>query len=52
MKFVTQIEYDDTTDEYILPIPEELADSLGWDVGDTLQWEYNDDSILLRKADV
>ena len=30
MKYVSQIEYDDLSDEYILPIPEELLDSLGW----------------------
>lgn len=51
MRFVVTIEYDEETDNYILPIPDELADSLGWGIGDILQWEYNDDSILLKKLD-
>lgn len=51
MKHISQIEYDDLSDEYILPIPEELLDSLGWVEGDTLRWEYNDDdTILLSKT--
>lgn len=51
MKHITRIEYDDLSDEYILPIPEELLDSLGWVEGDTLRWEYNDDdTILLSKT--
>ena len=46
MKHISQIEYDDLSDEYILPIPEELLDSLGWAEGDTLKWEYTDDDTI------
>jgi len=46
MKYISQIEYDDLSDEYILPIPEELLDSLGWVEGDTLKWEYTDDDTI------
>jgi len=52
MKYTSHIEYDENNDDLILPIPDEILDSLGWDIGDVLQWEYNDDSILLKKADV
>lgn len=52
MKFVSEIQYIEETDELFLPIPDEILDSLGWSMGDELQWEYNDDSILLKKADV
>ena len=52
MKCTSHIEYDAETDEMMLPIPDEILDSLGWGIGDVLQWEYNDDSIILRKADV
>lgn len=51
MKYTSHIEYDDNNDELMLPIPDEILDSLGWDIGDVLQWEYNDDSIILRKLD-
>ncbi len=52
MKLMTEVQYDESSDELILPIPDEILDSLGWDIGDVLQWEYNDDSILLKRADV
>ena len=52
MKLMTEVQYDESSDELFLPIPDEILDSLGWDIGDELQWEYNDDSILLKRADV
>jgi hypothetical protein len=52
MKYTSHIEYDTETDELMLPIPDEILDGLDWGIGDVLQWEYNDDSIILRKADV
>ena len=51
MKLMTTVEYDEETDELMLPIPDEILDSLGWDIGDVLQWEYNDDSIVLKKVE-
>lgn len=51
MKYVSQIEYDDLSDEYILPIPEDLLDSMGWVEGDMLRWEFeDDDTLILRKS--
>jgi len=52
MKHTSYIEYDPETDDLMLSIPNEILDSLDWSIGDVLQWEYNDDSILLKKADV
>jgi hypothetical protein len=52
MKLISDIQYDAGTDELFLPIPDEILDSLGWDIGDVLQWEYNDDSIVLKKSDL
>ena len=52
MKLQSHIEYDPETDELMLPIPDELLNSLGWDIGDVLQWEYNDDSVVLKKIDM
>ena len=52
MKLMTEVQYDESSDELFLPIPDEILDSLGRDIGDVLQWEYNDDSILLKRADV
>lgn len=50
MKYITQVEYDDLNDEYILPIPEELLDNLGWCEGDTLKFEFGEEeSIIITK---
>ena len=52
MKLMTEVQYDESSDELFLPIPDEILDSLGWDIGDVLQWEYNDDSVVLKKSDL
>ena len=41
--FLAKIEYDENTDEYILPLGEEVCDGLGWKVGDSLDWKDNGD---------
>lgn len=33
----------------ILPIPEELCKSLGWNVGDTLLFRLENDTVILSK---
>ena len=35
----------------ILPIPNELCESLGWNVGDTLSFEIEGESIIMKKVD-
>lgn len=51
MKYISQIEYDDLSGDYILPIPEDLLDAMGWVEGDTLKWEFEDeDTLTLRKT--
>lgn len=47
MKYITQVEYDDLNDEYILPIPEELLDNLGWVEGDTLKFEFGEEETII-----
>ena len=41
---------EDEFGEYMLPIPDEICEELGWDVGDILQYELQDDSFTLRKV--
>jgi len=44
------IEYDELSDEYILPIPDEILDSMGWVDGDELLFEIaEDNTIVLRR---
>jgi bifunctional DNA-binding transcriptional regulator/antitoxin component of YhaV-PrlF toxin-antitoxin module len=34
----------------ILPLPNELCESLGWNVGDTLDFQIEGESIILKKV--
>jgi hypothetical protein len=35
----------------ILPIPDELCETMGWKVGDTLEFEIEGETILIKKVD-
>ena len=41
---------EDEFGELILPIPYEVCEELGWDIGDTLDYEIQDDCFTLRKV--
>jgi bifunctional DNA-binding transcriptional regulator/antitoxin component of YhaV-PrlF toxin-antitoxin module len=47
------LQEDPTTGELILPLPEEVLDQLGLDIGDTLIWsvESNGSIILSKQGD-
>ena len=43
--------YDDETDDYILPLGNDVCDEIGWQVGDTIKWQDNGDgSYTLTKV--
>ena len=47
---IVTLQEDPVTGEFILPLPPELLESLGWDIGDTLVWSVQDNgSIILTK---
>lgn len=49
-RFTVTIE-EDEFGELILPIPDEICEELGWDVGDTLEYGVDEtDSLTLRKV--
>jgi len=49
MTIITLIE-DPETGDLILPFPEGFTDSLGWEIGDTLNWDVRPDgTIILTK---
>ena len=31
--------YDEETDDYIVPLGNDVCDELGWQVGDTIKWQ-------------
>ena len=46
------LEEDPETGELIMPFPDGMIESLGWDIGDTLVWTIHDDgSLTLHKKD-
>ena len=46
------LEEDPETKELVMPIPLDLLNQMGWDVGDTLSWEDNHNgSFALKKVD-
>jgi antitoxin component of MazEF toxin-antitoxin module len=38
---------EDENGDLILPIPEELSDSLGWEIGDTINFELSGNSVII-----
>ena len=45
-----KLEEDPDTKNLVLPLPTELLNQIGWDIGDNLVWSDNfDDSISLTK---
>lgn len=52
MTTTVKIIYDDETDEYILPLGNDVCDAAGWRVGDTIYWHDNGDgTYTLTKKD-
>ena len=46
MKYITLLE--ESGDEVLLTIPEELREKLGWSIGDTLEYQIDGGSIIMK----
>jgi uncharacterized membrane protein (UPF0127 family) len=42
---------DPETNEYIINFPDEMVKEMGWEVGDTLDWHMDGDTIVLKKVE-
>jgi len=51
--YTLQVETDpDDPENFIITFPDELLESVGWKIGDTLIWNVEDDgTIILKKKD-
>ena len=51
--WIITLEEDPETGDLIMPLPEELLASQGWKIGDTLTWDFDNDSqtATLSKKD-
>jgi len=47
MKYTAHVEYDETNDEYVLPLNEEMCNELGWRPGDSIDWKDNGDGTFV-----
>lgn len=47
--YTVTVEYDPITDDYVLPFPDEMLNELGWEIGDTLHWSVEGNTIILSK---
>ena len=49
--YTATVDYDEKTDEYVIPLPSDLCDELGWNTDDILQWSLDEQTgaILLSK---
>jgi len=50
--YTTHVQYDETSDDYYITLPEELLESLNWEIGDDLEWEEDEENggFIVRKA--
>lgn len=49
---IVKLETDPSTGELILPLSDDMIESLGWEIGDTIEWVDNHDgswTIRLKK---
>jgi bifunctional DNA-binding transcriptional regulator/antitoxin component of YhaV-PrlF toxin-antitoxin module len=51
--YTTQVQYDETSDDYFIILPEDLLNNLNWELGDNLEWEYDEeaDGYIVRKVE-
>lgn len=48
--WIVELEEDPETGDLVLPIPPELMKELGWDIGDTLTWDIDqEENMTLTK---
>lgn len=53
MKGTAIVKYDSDSDEYVLQFPDDVIESVRWQMGDTLEWTENGDgSFTITKKSV
>ena len=48
--FSTTIQECDNTDDLFVELPDQLIESLGWEIGDTIDWQIDDEGIIITKV--
>jgi len=51
-KYTVEVIHDNETDEFILPLPEDILNEVKWQEGDTLRWKDNlDGSFTISRVE-
>ena len=48
MSYYIELE-EDSNGELILPLPEEVLETLGWETGDLLTWDLKGDGVIVQR---
>lgn len=49
-RWTRTIQYDEESKEYFIDL-DGIAETLGWNIGDDLEWIIEDDKVILRKKE-
>jgi len=49
MSYILEVQEDENGDQYIT-LPDEVAEDLGWQEGDVLNWDVRGEGIIITKV--
>ena len=49
-KWTRTVQYDEESDEYFIDLGG-IAETLGWNIGDNLEWIVEDNKVILKKKE-
>jgi len=49
MSYILEVQEDENGDQYII-LPDEVAEDLGWQEGDILNWDVRGEGIVITKV--
>jgi hypothetical protein len=50
-RWIIQLEEDPDTGDLVMPLPPELMATQGWEIGDTLTWNIDDEGTVILTKD-
>jgi len=49
-KLIRQVELNEITDDFVLPLPDQVMDDMGWSIDTPLLVEVRDNSIFIERC--
>ena len=50
-KYITTVQQYGDTEDYFIEIPDEICKELGWEEGDTIDWQIDKEGIIISKIE-